>query len=166
MANCSYCGKKILWGVTVEGKRIPLDPTAPVYHYDPAAKTAVIIPQVDYYRPVMVNHFSTCAKITRRGQGPVQHVNVPPKAWFDQLEVPEGQLAVLIRAFIDFDGPSGLDPEEPLECVVDYRPTTVPATRVGGVLSEALQQMDEEADAEQPETLAESWEEVAPKPVK
>jgi len=158
MPNCSYCGTKILWGSTPDGKRVPLDPKAPVYHYDPAAKTAVIIPQLDYYRPVMVNHFSTCPKITRRGQGPVQHINVPPEAWFEQLAIEEGQVAILILGTVNPDD-------------ADYAPSityepVLEAARIGYIISEVQELLDERADAEQPDTLAQSWEEVAPKPVK
>ncbi len=31
MSTCRGCGKKIIWGTTKDGKRIPLDPAPPVY---------------------------------------------------------------------------------------------------------------------------------------
>lgn len=34
MAVCRGCGKEIAWGVTPEGKRVPLDPSPPVYEVE------------------------------------------------------------------------------------------------------------------------------------
>ena len=55
---CRGCGKKIVWGMTVEGKKIPLDAVAPTYR---------IVPNVDWGDRIvrseaMVSHFATCSK--------------------------------------------------------------------------------------------------------
>jgi hypothetical protein len=69
-AVCDYCGVRIVWGKDEHGVNIPLDPRAPVYQY--ANGTATIIPLDgegnDRVRTVMVSHYSTCSKVTRKGQ--------------------------------------------------------------------------------------------------
>jgi hypothetical protein len=58
MSECRGCGKRILWGVTPEGRKIPLDPSAPVYSVvhingrDECVRTTLH----------MVSHFVTCPK--------------------------------------------------------------------------------------------------------
>jgi len=71
MSLCDFCGIRIVWGTTPDGKRIPLDPRAPVYRFDRTNDTALLIPLSDEdegTRPYMVSHFSTCSKVTRKGQ--------------------------------------------------------------------------------------------------
>lgn len=65
---CTYCGVRIVWGETFDGKRIPLDPRAPVYQY--AAGRAALIPLEgpEHLRTVMVSHFATCPEVTRKGK--------------------------------------------------------------------------------------------------
>lgn len=50
--ECRACGARISWGVTVDGKRIPLDTRPPVY----SVKDGVLI-RVDH---TFVSHFATC----------------------------------------------------------------------------------------------------------
>jgi len=72
MADCSYCGAKILWARQPNGVRVPLDPTAPTFEYNPTTRDCLLVgQQQEYYRPVMVSHFATCPKVTRAGQPPV-----------------------------------------------------------------------------------------------
>lgn len=54
---CRYCGKPIVWGVTEDGKRIPLDPRPPCYDQIGTANGS---PLVQRARTVMVTHFATC----------------------------------------------------------------------------------------------------------
>lgn len=54
------CGKTITWGQDEAGKKVPLDPSAPVYRlirYDPVARLWAIerVPE-----GVKVSHFATC----------------------------------------------------------------------------------------------------------
>jgi len=55
---CKGCGKKIFWGITHEGKKIPLDASAPVYHFNPDEYGETIVKAKDMY----VSHFSTCKR--------------------------------------------------------------------------------------------------------
>jgi hypothetical protein len=72
MAKCKGCGRTIVWGVNEEGKRIPLDPSAPCYSVedesipggsDAAERARVIMKgeaNVRLYRLAFVSHFATC----------------------------------------------------------------------------------------------------------
>lgn len=57
-AACKGCGKKILWIETVDGKRIPLDPSPPVYsqHYGTWQRNYA----------AHVTHVATCGKHRRK----------------------------------------------------------------------------------------------------
>lgn len=57
MSSCRGCGKAIEWGVTEEGKRIPLDPTPPVYSI---LSTQPGDLKVARNHEAMVSHFATC----------------------------------------------------------------------------------------------------------
>lgn len=62
---CAGCGRKIVWAVTAEGKRIPLDPSAPVYDvvYPDVILGQMIEKAVATRRKsAMVSHFATCLK--------------------------------------------------------------------------------------------------------
>ena len=54
--KCKGCGRKMLWGKTVEGKSIPLDASAPVYRLDKVKGT------VERSQEFFVSHFSTCPR--------------------------------------------------------------------------------------------------------
>ena len=56
MSNCRGCNKKIVWGKTLEGKIIPLDPTPPVYRLTEGTDGIFIERASDS----MVSHFATC----------------------------------------------------------------------------------------------------------
>lgn len=57
MSLCK-CGKKIVWGTTALGKRIPLDPAAPVYSIVRVADDRTEVCRTTL---AMVSHFTTCA---------------------------------------------------------------------------------------------------------
>ena len=64
MSACKGCGNPIVWGETEEGKKIPLDPRAPVYvETDPDTQTQPI--PVTRSRIAMVSHFATCPDANR-----------------------------------------------------------------------------------------------------
>lgn len=59
MSNCRGCGKEIIWGVNLEGKKIPLDPAPPVYVS--MGNTGITNGMVVTRDPdAMVSHFATC----------------------------------------------------------------------------------------------------------
>lgn len=64
MSKCKGCGKKIVWGVTDEGKKIPLDPSAPVYYVSDETVDSDFgpTPKIERERQHMVSHFKTCPK--------------------------------------------------------------------------------------------------------
>lgn len=74
-ARCKGCGREIVWGRTVEGKTIPLDPAAPVYQLSETANGPngevlyVALMDSEARRTVgvgvMVSHFSTCPAADR-----------------------------------------------------------------------------------------------------
>lgn len=59
-ATCRGCGKPIVWGIDPDGKKIPLDPRAPVYalNHLPVGGD----PHVERDHDSMVSHFATCSK--------------------------------------------------------------------------------------------------------
>lgn len=71
MATCRGCGKQIVWGVTADGKKIPLDPSAPIYAFvssvlDDAEPRVSLLPAMDRRASgPMVSHFSTCPLANR-----------------------------------------------------------------------------------------------------
>ena len=74
MATCEGCGKTIIWGKTHDGKRIPLDPSAPIYGVNVATTdgpVVCLIPAADRKNQgPWVSHFATCPKasqFSRRG---------------------------------------------------------------------------------------------------
>ena len=65
MSTCKGCGKEILWATTKEGKRIPLDATAPVYmrvQADPSMGFQLQDPVAERVHVAYVSHFATCPK--------------------------------------------------------------------------------------------------------
>lgn len=63
-ATCRGCGKPIVWGVTADGKKIPLDPRAPVYEVPSITPTTFGTEgeRIGITRNLsaMVSHFATC----------------------------------------------------------------------------------------------------------
>ncbi len=64
MSACRGCGKEILWGVTDDGKKIPLDPMAPVFQVKRVELgfTAEKIMHFGTEPDFMVSHFATCSR--------------------------------------------------------------------------------------------------------
>lgn len=58
MSACKGCGAPIVWGLTPEGKRIPLDPKPPVYAYEADNGNCLQVKAATVY----VTHFATCPK--------------------------------------------------------------------------------------------------------
>ena len=58
---CRGCGKLIVWGLTREGKRIPLDPRPPIYLLMDTGTDGVMVEKTEQHR-YMVSHFATCPK--------------------------------------------------------------------------------------------------------
>ena len=58
---CKGCGRPIIWGITPDGKRIPMDARAPVYaltgEKNPGQPDGVVRAFTAY-----VTHFATCPK--------------------------------------------------------------------------------------------------------
>jgi hypothetical protein len=59
MSACRGCGKPIVWGVTSDGKKIPLDPRPPTYRIVNDIPDSVKVVRDTF---VMVSHFATCPK--------------------------------------------------------------------------------------------------------
>lgn len=61
LSPCRGCGKPIMWGVTEEGKKIPLDPKPPVYRvvHDRSQDGKWTIRAIRKEN-CMVSHFATC----------------------------------------------------------------------------------------------------------
>lgn len=63
--TCKSCRKKVIWGVTQEGRRLPLDPKQPVYR--------IVISQgiqisVEKDKEAMIDHSRTCTEVNSRYQ--------------------------------------------------------------------------------------------------
>lgn len=62
-AHCRGCGAEIVWGVTADGKRIPLDPRPLVY------RTGTLLPdggvRCERDREALASHFGTCPQANR-----------------------------------------------------------------------------------------------------
>lgn len=69
IGTCQGCGKKILWGITPEGKSIPLDPSAPVYTVVtkiPGTPRVKLLPASERRElGPWVSHFATCPKASQ-----------------------------------------------------------------------------------------------------
>lgn len=58
-ATCRGCGKEIVWGVTNDGKKIPLDPRPPVYRIFTHPEGFI---GAERDREALCSHFATCPK--------------------------------------------------------------------------------------------------------
>lgn len=60
---CKGCGRPIIWGETFEGKKVPLDPRAPVYTFSGSDSGSGLrkILRLGSDEGI-VSHFSTCPK--------------------------------------------------------------------------------------------------------
>lgn len=59
--TCKGCGQPLIWAVTAEGKKIPLDAKAAVYR-NTGRTHAMDLPIVERVKGSAVTHFATCAK--------------------------------------------------------------------------------------------------------
>ena len=72
---CKGCGKPIVWGVTEDGKRIPLDPRPPVYLAVDEGDRVLAEragPGQNFMGQALahyVSHFATCPKASEFGKG-------------------------------------------------------------------------------------------------
>lgn len=63
MSYCRGCNREIVWGTTEDGKKIPLDPRAPVYvSIRQDASGDLLIKRTSMS---MVSHFATCSAANR-----------------------------------------------------------------------------------------------------
>lgn len=79
-ANCRGCGRPIEWVQTDDGKKIPLDLSAPIYEGRDGALVRVRLWPVDERRVMgpAVSHFATCPKagdFAKGGRGAADAVN-------------------------------------------------------------------------------------------
>lgn len=73
---CRGCGRQILWAHTKDGKKIPLDPSAPIYQVVKGDEVARI------ETGIYCSHFSTCReaykpKGERAWEQPDRHFSEP-----------------------------------------------------------------------------------------
>jgi hypothetical protein len=64
--ECKGCGRPIIWGITEDGTRIPLDPKPPTYVLEFTGERGVKVRRV---RSVLVSHFATCPQASRFSGG-------------------------------------------------------------------------------------------------
>ena len=73
MSTCKGCGKKLYWGITEDGKTIPLDAVAPVYYVklgmNENKKNGT--EKIEIFREpnAFVTHFATCPKANQFSKG-------------------------------------------------------------------------------------------------
>lgn len=63
-ATCRGCGRRIVWGMTVDGKKIPLDPTPAIYQFIDDGSMGPTV-QRAVPNTFMVSHFSTCSQANK-----------------------------------------------------------------------------------------------------
>jgi len=74
MSTCRSCGCPIIWAVTPNGKKIPLDARAPTFVLDRNGEKTDGIPQAlsgkmdDRGLRAYVSHFSTCPGATKHSK--------------------------------------------------------------------------------------------------
>ncbi len=69
MANCKSCGKTIVWGVTEDGTKIPLDPSPPVYVITGKLQAYQGEGfQVERTKMSLVSHFITCPNASQHSK--------------------------------------------------------------------------------------------------
>lgn len=66
-SKCRGCGKAIVWAETSDGKKIPLDPTPPVYRAREGAGHGEVI--ATRHPDAAVTHFATCPKAADFSRG-------------------------------------------------------------------------------------------------
>ncbi len=60
-SKCAGCGATIVWAVNpATGKKVPLDPRAPIYRFVDAPGGPEALRETD--GELMVSHFATCTK--------------------------------------------------------------------------------------------------------
>ncbi len=69
MSECKGCGKKIIWGQTAEGKKIPLDAVAPVYNVIVGNSGDERLEHIVRAESAYVSHFATCPDDNRFSKG-------------------------------------------------------------------------------------------------
>ena len=63
MTLCKGCGRPMEWGVTEDGKKIPLDPKPIIYAISSAERVDGMVRVIKLTKgEAMVSHFSTCPK--------------------------------------------------------------------------------------------------------
>jgi hypothetical protein len=64
---CKGCGRPIVWAKDEKGTRHPLDPRAPVYHFNGGDLEGEF--EVHRLPSAWVSHFATCPKASEFGKG-------------------------------------------------------------------------------------------------
>lgn len=60
MPKCRGCQKNIRWGIMPDGKKIPLDPSAPVYSIVAGSLAGEGELKIERHATALVSHFKTC----------------------------------------------------------------------------------------------------------
>ena len=67
MSTCKSCGIPIIWAISPNGKKIPLDARAPTFILDRNREVTDGLPQARRHR-AYVSHFSTCPDATKHSK--------------------------------------------------------------------------------------------------